>query len=71
MQVQVKGTGSLSFIKTGPVTRDICPLLPKGCPINKGLTSITITQEIPSYVPAVSDNYVIQTCDLSVIYQYL
>ena len=54
VQVQVKGLGPLSFLQPPPVTRDMCPLLPTGCPVNKGITSMTITQEIPSIVPAVS-----------------
>jgi hypothetical protein len=54
VQVQVKGLGPLSFLQPPAVTRDMCPLLPNGCPVNKGITSMTITQEIPSIVPAVS-----------------
>lgn len=61
MQVQVKGTGALSFFNPQPVTRDICPLLPTGCPIRKGLTTMTITKQIPSFAPAVSDVYSLLT----------
>ena len=53
VQVQVKGTGALSFITIPAVTRDLCPLLPTGCPVNKGMTSMTVTKEIPSIAPAV------------------
>ena len=53
VDLQIGGTGSLSFIKQSK-SYDLCTVLPDGCPINKGLNSMTVTGDIPSFVPAVS-----------------
>ena len=52
--VQVKGTGSLSFLQVPATTYDLCSLLPDGCPISRGTTSLTVTKDVPSIVPPVS-----------------
>lgn len=53
VNVKVKGTGFFSIFPAKTFTSNLCPLLPSGCPVNKGLTTMTVTQEIPSYLPKV------------------
>ena len=44
------------FVTIPLVTKelDLCDISPIGCPIPKGRTSLSITKDIPSFVPAVS-----------------
>ena len=54
--MKVKVSKSIWFTSITLVTKelDLCDVSPTGCPIPKGRTSLSITKDIPSFVPAVS-----------------
>ena len=56
VQVTAAGNPFINIKKT----LDICKVIPNGCPIPKGATSLTVTKNVPPFVPPVS--YVLSYC---------
>lgn len=54
VEIQAIGRGELKYYKPELISHNLCSLMPNGCPIEKGKTSISVTQGIASDVPVVS-----------------
>ena len=54
VKLKVSKSGWLSFLLNIEKEVDLCDVSPIGCPIPRGRTSLSITENIPSAVPSVS-----------------
>lgn len=66
--VRVKGRGGLSFLNIKR-EKDLCDVLPDGCPVAKGDTTITteVDRKISGLAPAVSyQNLKMYSCEFNV-----
>ena len=52
VDIEASGTGFLSFVKKH-YSYQLCNVLPTGCPVKKGKTTITATKTLPSSIPSV------------------
>ena len=53
VNIDVSPTGFFSFVKKH-YSVQLCSVLPTGCPVKKGQTTITTTKTLPNSIPSVS-----------------
>ena len=58
VNIEVRGTGLLSFLKKN-FSYQLCNVLPTGCPVKKGQTTITATKTLPNIIPSVSVSFTV------------
>ena len=69
VNIEVRGTGLLSFLKKD-FSYQLCNVLPTGCPVKKGQTTITATKTLPNLIPPVSVSFTLLILTLNSTWSY-